>query len=346
MKAEMHESQLIYPTEVVEFTDKTLSVMVICEKDYSPKSNTKGRIILHKTIREAKKPVELIHKEIAVKISKVELQESGVVVNLTLELDKKDKDLTNFLETEKYIYVGWKKDLLVEHEIIKDANGKVVNESYYSNGLAMGRSMEYDPQDSTTVIYGNVLGQYHGSYELYFDDTLFKKMDYFMGQKSGKEIWYHTNGKIRYEGNSINGLKEGAAKNYYEDGSLHTEGNFENDSLEGMYIGYYQNGNKKESGLKHRGEYTGTCTAYYENGIIHFQQDKINGVNSGAYLRNYESGNLEVTASWLNNMLEGERTDYYDNGEMKMQGTYHEGKQIGTWFYWDEEGKKTVKSFD
>jgi antitoxin component YwqK of YwqJK toxin-antitoxin module len=346
MKAEMLLTELVHNVQVLTDDAKTLDLIVVCEEDHLPIEGSSGTIIIHQTIREAKKPAKLLSTKIPVKISNVRMADSKMLSYFTLTLDKESKELSRHLTIERGFYLSWKKDLLLEHELIKDQNGKVISDNYYSDGLPVGKSTVYSSGDSVTVVSNSMLGQYHGEYEIYDNDTLFKKMNYFMGEQSGKEIWYYSNGNVWYDGQSISGLKEGEAKNYYENGALHTISYFENDTLEGEFLSYYENGNKKVSAIKHKGKYHGESISYYENGQIHFVQEKINGVNSGSYLRNYKSGKLEVKANWLNDKLEGERIDYYENGDKKTQGSYKVGAQVGIWNYWDLEGVKTTASFD
>ncbi len=346
MTSAVEQTDLLFGAAVVDLQSDEVKLMFVCEKSYQPTDGTPATLIIHQGVEDKKGNLSTVHEEAGVTISKVDVAESGIAVTLTVKLPKKKSNLNDYLESDNEVFISWKKDLLIEHEIVKNENGKTIIDSKYFSGFPMGESIEYSSEDSITRENFSMLGQYHGEYKIYYNDTLLKRLNYFLGQLSGPEIWYHPNGNIRYEGENIDGLKEGSAKNYYEDGTLHTTGNFVNDTLEGEYVVYYKNGNKKESGKKHKGEYAGVCTAYYENGNIHFQQTKVDGLSSGPYFRNYESGKLEVKANWLNGELDGERIDYYENGKKKMQGKYKAGKQIGEWQYWDEQGEKRTEKFD
>ena len=83
-----------------------------------------------------------------------------------------------------------------------------------------------------------------------------------------------------YEGDLINGIRNGKGKLYYEDGSIKYEGEFKNNKFEGNGKFYYRDGNyyigQFRNGLKH-----GKGIEYYENGNKIFEGDFINDKKEG-----------------------------------------------------------------
>ena len=75
-------------------------------------------------------------------------------------------------------------------------------------------------------------------------------------EPKGKGIIYYNNGKIKYEGNFINGKKEGNGKYYWEDGQ-HYIGQFNNGLRHGKGIEYYKNGKIKKKGKFSFGSFKG-----------------------------------------------------------------------------------------
>ena len=73
------------------------------------------------------------------------------------------------------------------------------------------------------------------------------------------------NTEERYEGDLINGMRNGQGKLYYKNGNIKYEGEFANDKFEGTGKFYYTDGNyyigQFKNGLKH-----GKGIEYYKNG--------------------------------------------------------------------------------
>jgi len=69
-------------------------------------------------------------------------------------------------------------------------------------------------------------------------DELIFEGEYLNGKKNGKGKEYYENGKLKYEGEYINGKKNGKGKEYYENGNIKYEGEYLNDEKNGIGIEY------------------------------------------------------------------------------------------------------------
>ncbi len=54
-----------------------------------------------------------------------------------------------------------------------------------------------------------------------------------MGQQNHQELW--PNGKVKEEGNMVDGLKQGVWKSYYDDGTSFCEGKYKDDNKVGRW---------------------------------------------------------------------------------------------------------------
>lgn len=70
------------------------------------------------------------------------------------------------------------------------------------------------------------------------------KTMYSYGKKHGAYESYHSNGKIQFQYNNKNNLKEGKWYQYRNDGSLFEEKVFKNGQIHGTKISYHLNGEK------------------------------------------------------------------------------------------------------
>ena len=166
------------------------------------------------------------------------------------------------------------------------------------------------------------------------------KNNYINGQYSSS-----PNGKIpkrnnspspvRYEGNLINGKKEGKGTYYYINGCKY-EGYFKNDKKEGKGIFYYTNGDRYEGNFE-EGNYEGKGIFYFSNGDRYegnFEKNKYSG--KGIYY--YHNGDY-FDGYWMDDKKCGEGIYHYKNGD-KIIGKYYNGKPYGLHVKHFSNGKK------
>ena len=128
----------------------------------------------------------------------------------------------------------------------------------------------------------------------------------------------------RYNGNTINGKKEGKGIYYYPNGCRY-EGYFKNDKKEGKGIFYYANGDRYEGNFE-EGNYEGNGIFYFSNGDRYegnFEKNKYSG--KGKYF--YHNGDY-FDGYWIDDKKTGEGTYYCKNGD-KIIGKYYNGKPYG-----------------
>ena len=82
-----------------------------------------------------------------------------------------------------------------------------------------------------------------------FGDIIFEG-EYLNGQRNGKGKEYNSNGILIFEGEYLNGKRNGKGKEYYDSLGLIFEGEFLNGRRNGKGIGYYKYG-----GILFEGEY-------------------------------------------------------------------------------------------
>ena len=86
---------------------------------------------------------------------------------------------------------------------------------------------------------------------------------------NGKGIFFHPNGKKKYEGTFKNGKLEGKGKYYFSNEKLRYEGTFKNGLYEGKGTEYYGNNIKYSGQFKEGKKYGKGCI--YKDGILLFE---------------------------------------------------------------------------
>jgi antitoxin component YwqK of YwqJK toxin-antitoxin module len=81
---------------------------------------------------------------------------------------------------------------------------------------------------------------------------------------------YYENGKLNYEAEAIDGIKNGYYKDYYENGALKVETTFKDDKMDGECKFYFESGNLSELSHYTAGEPTvgSIVKRYFENGEL------------------------------------------------------------------------------
>ena len=156
----------------------------------------------------------------------------------------------------------------------------------------------------------------------------------FVQENTNKNTKYSNNNQ--FEGQIINGKKEGKGKFIYKNGCIY-EGYFKNDKKEGNGIFYYANGDRYK-GLFKDGFYQGNGIFYFNNGDRYEGEfDKNSYSGNGKYY--YHNGD-KFEGLWKNDKKNGKGAYIYLNGN-RIIGNYKDGKPIGTHIKYSNEGKLT-----
>jgi antitoxin component YwqK of YwqJK toxin-antitoxin module len=233
-----------------------------------------------------------------------------------------------------------------------DEKKKLISEGLLVNGVAEGYWTYYFKTESES-------------------GTAKEKRFYRSGILDSTTYAYYKNGSLHSTRNWKNGKLHGQEKIFYPNGVLSVSASY----LQGQRDGYRET--NTERGKPYSREYflsdkpVKTCTHFYETGdtsfviyfsnegrplssISKFQSGKIEGTSSyhwedSLYIQEstsyYENGNIRVkTSGYLDEKdrvwkSHGTIVFYYENGNMKEFRKFDKGKEVGTWLYYDEEGK-------
>ena len=101
--------------------------------------------------------------------------------------------------------------------------------------------------------------------------------EYLNGIRNGKGKEYDFKGNLEYEGEFLNGIRNGKGKEYYENKELKYEGEYLNGKRHGKGKEYYDNEHLKYKGDYLNGKKHGKGKEYYYSGELLFEGEYING---------------------------------------------------------------------
>ena len=198
-------------------------------------------------------------------------------------------------------------------------------EGEYKNGLRWN-GKGYDNKNN--IIYelknGNgYVKEYNYKGKLKFEG------EYLNGKKNGKGKEYHYNGKLEFEGEYLIGYKNGKVKEYDYNGYLEFEGEY--------YYGLKWNGkgyNKSNNIVYELINGKGYAKEYYDDGKIKFKGEYLNGKRNGKGKEYDLDGNLKFEGEYLNGFKSGRGKEYNKDGHLEFEGEYlYYHKLRGKYYY-------------
>ena len=227
----------------------------------------------------------------------------------------------------------------------KETEGCVIFEGEYLNGKKWNGKGYIQNDKEKNALYELKEGKG------YFKEAIQKAMigtiiiifegEYLNGEKNGKGKEYNENGRLKFEGNYKSGKRNGKGKEYDDNGKLIFEGEYFNGKKKGKGKEYYYNGK-----LKFEGEYlrnkkwNGKGTEYYDKDKIEFEGEYFNGKrwNGKGY---DENGNFSYELINGNGKIKEKSTFGFLNfirGTFEFEGEYLNGDKIGKGKRYDNQG--------
>ncbi len=169
--------------------------------------------------------------------------------------------------------------------------------------------------------------------------------------------WYNENGKVIKIGHYKRGLEHGTWINYFDSGIVSDSVYFLDGRMYGLTKSYYPDGKLFMKGFYNRNEYDSTWEMYYENGKLKSFGNYRDGGVYGIWKLYYDTGKLsEIDRYISNNSIEiieawdwtgkhivrkgnGIYQNYNNYGNLLSQGKIKNGKKIGVWINYYENGK-------
>ena len=238
--------------------------------------------------------------------------------------------ITGELEFEGDFLYDWK---FKGKEYVK---GKLEFEGeYYFNNKYSGKG--YD--ENGNILY--VLNNGSGKVRFYdWQDNLDYDGELLNGKKNGQGKHYINNILI-YEGQYLNGERNGKGKEYNITGDyLEYEGEFLNNTRNGKGKEYHHNGIIKKEGEYINGDINGIGKEYNEKGKLIYEGEYLKGYRNGNGKEYNDDGILIFEGKYLNGQRTGKGKEYNDEGLLIYEGKYINGVKDGKGKVYDYKSNK------
>ncbi len=243
----------------------------------------------------------------------------------------------------KFTYTPQKKDsskgiLIAKENYVSDTlqgnsyiykEGKLYQIKFFKDGLAEGRSLQFNKDSLITSII-----IYKGGFIKKVTKINQVNID---GFKEGLWQTFYPDMVVKWEGTYTNGKRDGYFKTYNEKGELLTVEKYINDVLQvnppelaklDIRTTYHSNGKVQTTGP-------------YKDGVPFGEQRTYDDSGRPQRADIYDSGVVVATGPIdSSDLQEGDWKEYYETGELKDEGKYDNGLKIGEWKYYFRDGKK------
>ena len=179
---------------------------------------------------------------------------------------------------------------------------KIIEQVFWENGI-LKKNIKYD---------GNLK---EGEYLTYYDNSALESQKYYKANREvGVQKYWHKNGQLKYEYNTINGQISGKKVIMFEDGTREEERYYTDGKEDGLQIGWHDNGSK------------------------HFEYTSIKGLKNGLFSLWFRNGQKEIELSCVNDTVDGHLTAWYMNGNKRLEFNFKNFKFEGAQKSWDGDG--------
>ena len=257
-----------------------------------------------------------------------------------------------------------------------NSEDKLVFEGDFSNGERNGKGKEYN-EDGSLKYEGEYLnGKKNGKGKEYYEGKLIFEGDYLNGELQGKGKEYYENGQLRFEGEYSDNQKCGKGKEYFENGKIKFEGDYLNGdrwngkgyNIKGINYFEIKYGKGKEKDIEaykgyliFEGEYflNGILKVQnyfnteslldkwdgklmeYQNGELIFEGDYLNGKRWNGKGKEYFKNKLLFEGEYLNGEKNGKGKEYdFRDGKLRFDGEFLDGKKWDGKWYSDNNSKE------
>ncbi len=221
-------------------------------------------------------------------------------------------------------------------------NGSLQRRVTFVNGKEDGQDTTLYMSGCPQVIRSFVQGAEHGTWYYYYDSTeyLAWEMNYIMGEKHGKQIYFAKNGDTTLWENYQNGLLHGIKRDYYPDSKIYKEISYSNGVFDGPFKVYNGYGDIIQDLNYSMGKKDKESKYYYDDGTLMRTENWNKGVKEGEFKIFFYDGSIQQSENYKKGRKEGWFEHFYHDGTPKRRALYEKDELIEEHRY-DEHGRET-----
>lgn len=221
-------------------------------------------------------------------------------------------------------------------------NGRIERRVTFADGKENGTDTTYYESGCPQIVRTLIQGIDHGTWYYYYDSTGIPawEMNYNLGEKHGKHIYFTKDGDtVKWE-NYDNGLLDGWKRTYHKNGVLEREIKYDHGVFNGPFRIYnnerviieelnYKDGKKDQS-----------CTYYYDDGTLLSTESWSDGVKNGEFKMFYYDQQIQKSENYKKGLKEGWFEEFYPDNTAKNRSLYKKDVLIEEHRF-DEQGRET-----
>jgi antitoxin component YwqK of YwqJK toxin-antitoxin module len=221
-------------------------------------------------------------------------------------------------------------------------NGVLERRVTFVNGKEVGIDTSYYISGCPQVIRNHINGTETGQWIYFYDSTQYVawEMNYILGEKHGKHIFFKKNGDTTRWENYKHGLLDGIKRSYYPDSKIKREVTYKNGFMDGSFTIYNLNGLVIEKLNFKRGKKHEECYFYYEDGKPLKIENWNYGVKNGEFKVFYYNGNIQTSENYVKGIKEGWFMEFYQDSKTKRKALYKKDELLEERRY-DGHGRET-----
>lgn len=180
-------------------------------------------------------------------------------------------------------------------------NGILERRVTFVNGREQGSDTTTYESGCWMVVRNHINGKENGKWSFFYDSTGREawEMNYYAGEKHGKQLFYNRRGDTTLFENYLNGVLHGVKKTYFKDsGKVEKVAMYTKGLLNGPYLVYNKQGKLIQKLNYKEGKKDGTFTYYYDDGTLLRTENWSMDAKNGEFKTFYYQGNLQTLESW------------------------------------------------
>jgi antitoxin component YwqK of YwqJK toxin-antitoxin module len=215
----------------------------------------------------------------------------------------------------------------------------------FLNGKEHGQDTTKYYSGCPMVVRNHINGFENGKWTFFYDSTsvLAWEMNYLLGQKHGKHVYFSRYGDTTLLENYKNDILNGVKRTFYKGGKIHRHIYYTNGIINGPFFSYNKEGKLLEKLNYKNGKKDGVFTYYYEDGTLLKTEFWSNDIKNGAFITYYYQGFIQTSENYKKGIKEGWFEEYHANKKLKLRSLYKKGVLIEEHEF-NEKGKE-IKTF-
>ncbi len=222
-------------------------------------------------------------------------------------------------------------------------NGLLERRISFVDGRENGMDTTYYENGCIQAIRSHIQGAESGTWSYYYDSTQAPawEMNYYLGEKHGKHVYFKPNGDTTKLEHYKNGVLEGVRKQYFKGSKVFKEIHYVAGLMDGPFKIYNTEGLLIEESNYKANKKHGPQKYFYDDGVLLRTENWENGVKSGEFKMFYHQGHIQTLETYnKKGQKEGKFEEYYPDQKPKRIAVYQKDVLIED-HHFDEHGNET-----